>query len=491
MHEGAQKGRRLGNWGTQKSSPNQEVTGDLDTLRERSRTLRRDNAWASRGSKVDVASVIGTGIRPVPATNNEEFNKLVAELWFDWSGTVDYLGTQNSIYSMQSIIRTAKREAGEVFILSKNLRIDRNSQSPIPLQFQILESEYCPLHLTIPSSNGNEIRNGIELNPRGQIVAYYFYRHHPSEYNIGRPEPTQFTRVSKDNVMHYYDKERPNQLRGRPLTSNSIVTAKTYDSYTDAELVRKESRSAITGTIEREAYSDADYKFDPMSGEPLTQDASDTPMMNLEAGTFQALLAGEKLNVLDADDTGMGYRDYQVFQLLQIAASHGVPYQLLTGDWQGINDRVWRAIFNQYKREVQQDQELGFMPQICTPMYREFIKRGVVSGALDVSGFSNPYEYYRVDHKTQAFEYIHPEQDINAETKRLKAGLTSRSAIIARRGYHGETIEKIDDERAKDKTREDGLDLKSTANYDVLGDDIIPPEPMDKPTKPTKPTKAK
>jgi capsid protein len=73
----------------------------------------------------------------------------------------------------------------------------------------------------------------------------------------------------------------------------------------------------------------------------------------------------------------------------------------------------------------------------------------------------------------------------------LKAGLTSRSAIIARRGYHGETIEKIDDERAKDKTREDGLDLKSTANYDVLGDDIIPPEPMDKPTKPTKPTKAK
>jgi lambda family phage portal protein len=277
-------------------------------------------------------------------------------------------------------------------------------------------------------------------------------------------------------VSHYYDKERPNQLRGRPVTSNSVVTAKTYDSYTDAELVRKESRSALTGTIERESYTDLDYKFDPMSGEALEYDHQDTPMINLEAGTFQALLAGEKLKMIDADDTGVGYRDYQVFQLMQIAASHGIPYQLLTGDWQGINDRVWRAIFNQYKREVQQDQELGIMPQVCTQMYHAFIRRGIVAGVFDVSSFKTKFEYLRVNHKTQAFEYIHPEQDINAETKRLKAGLTSRSAIISRRGFHGETIETIDAERAEDKSREDGLDLKSTANYDVLGDDM--PEPI-------------
>ena len=478
INEGAGRGRRLGSWGTKPTSPDQEVVGDLDVLRERSRTLRRDNAWAGRGSKVDASMVIGTGIRPVPMTDNKVFNETVTKLWADWVGTVDWVGTGESLYGLQRAVRTAKRESGECFVIIKKMRIDRNKQ-PVPLQFQLLESEYCPLGLTVNLNNGNAVKNGIELNNNGQIVAYYFYREHPSERNVFRKVEVstrydQLLRIPKQDVLHYYDKERPNQLRGRPITSNSIVTAKTYDSYTDAELVRKESRSALTGTIEREGYDDSDYRFDPMSGAPLDYDDTDTPMVNLEAGTFQALLAGEKLSLIDADDTGMGYRDYQVFQLLQIAASHGVPYQLLTGDWSGVNDRVWRAIFTQYKREVKQDQDLGLIPQICTPIYNAFIDRAIIVGELDVTGFANRFDYLRVAHKTQAHEYIHPEQDIKAAILKLKAGLTSRGAIISANGDHGETIESIDAERSADKLREEGLDLKSVANHDTLDEPQSP-----------------
>ena len=474
INEGAGRGRRLGSWGTRPSSPDQEVVGDLDVLRERSRTLRRDNAWSGRGAKVDASMIIGTGIKPVPMTSDEKFNKHVSTVLDDWVDTVDFIGTNESLYGIQKQMRVAKRESGECFLVFKRMRIDRNKQ-PVPLQLQLLESEYCPLGLTINMNNGHAIKNGIELNSRGQIVAYYFHKEHPSERNVYKAPSvaTQYgdlLRIPKNDVVHYYDKERPNQLRGRPVTSNSIITAKTYDSYTDAELVRKESRSALTGTIERESYTDADYRYDPMSGQPLDVDDTDTPMVNLEAGTFQALLAGESLNLIDADDTGVGYRDYQVFQLMQIAASHGVPYQLLTGDWAGINDRVWRAIFTQYKREARQDQELGLMPQVCTPIYHAFLERGIVANVFNVNSFKNRFDYLRVSHKTQAHEYIHPEQDIKAAILKMKAGLTSRTAIIATNGDHGETIESIDNDRSSDKIREEGLDLKSTANYDTLDD---------------------
>lgn len=478
LHEGASQGRRLGSWGTRKATPSEEVIGDVETLRNRTRSLRRDNSWTGRGNKVHESNMIGIGVKPMPITDNLEFNASIIELWDYWSPLVDYSNTNMSIYTVQMMMERAKREAGESFLIIKRLRTDRLSDIPIPLQFQILEADYCPLTLNIPLSNGRTIVNGIELDTRGRVQAYYFFRT-PPNMAMNRPlTPDLFVRLDRSDVIHYFDQERPNQLRGRPKVASSIVTSRTFDMYNDSEMVRKESRAALTGSIEKEAYPDQNYNYDPMTGNPLSEDINEVPQMELQAGTFHALLAGEKINLFDADDSGRGYKDYQTFQLLNIAASHGVPYQLLTGDWSGINDRVWRAIFNQYKREVVQDQNLILIPRLCNRIYVEFVKRAIVIGAVDVSGFKSKFEYLRVEHRTQAWDYIHPEQDVNSDIKRMQAGLASRSSIISKRGAHGETAQTIDAEREADLKREDELELRSLAHNSKLEDEPPVVEPQ-------------
>ena len=466
LHEGATRGRRLGEWGNEYTSSLDETCSDLHILRNRVRTLRRDNAWTGRGNQVDKSNMIGTGIRPVATTSNKEFNTSVADVLEEWSRDVSYEFPNTNLYSLQLQIRQTKRESGECFVIIKRTRLDR-ANNLVPLKFQVLESDYCPLTMNISLNNGNRVVNGVELDSKKRVVAYHFYKSHPRDFNQMAIERGQFVRVPVKDVLHYVDRDRPTQLRGKPKISNSIVTARTFDTYNDAELVRKKSRASLIGTIERDHYDENDYKFDPMTGQPLTEDAG-VPLMDLQDGTFHALMAGEHLNMASSDDAGVGFKDYQKFQLMQIAVSHGVPYQLLTGDWSEINDRVWRAIFNQYKREVQQEQELGIIPMICDPIYREFIDRAILSGAIQMPDFENDYSRYKVKHRTQTWEYIHPEQDVNSDIKNLQAGLTSREAIISKRGEHGVTVETIDAEREADKKRELDKNLRSLANYSKL-----------------------
>ena len=61
---------------------------------------------------------------------------------------------------------------------------------------------------------------------------------------------------------------------------------------------------------------------------------------------------------------GKFYADYMRQQLLAIAADHGVPYEIMTGDWGELNDRVYRAAMESFKREIEAVQDLYMVDQV-------------------------------------------------------------------------------------------------------------------------------
>ena len=161
-------------------------------------------------------------------------------------------------------------------------------------------------------------------------------------------------------------------------------------------------------------------------------------------------------------------KNYQNHQLLGIAAGWDVPYQLTTGDYTGINDRLWRAITNQYQREVEQDQGLSIIPQVCRRMWIEFVDRAIMSGAIDypTSFADNRFDYIRAEHRPQAWKYINPVQDVQAKVTEVDAGFVSRSRIVDE-GRGGESAAEVDRQRAEDKAREEKLKLTNEESGDV------------------------
>jgi lambda family phage portal protein len=238
-----------------------------------------------------------------------------------------------------------------------------------------------------------------------------------------------------------------------------MIKAKEFDEYDDAELVRKRNKAAYTGVLRRQSFSEDDYKFDPFTGETLEKDAAGVGIQNIEGGSMIQLLPGEDVTMFEGDNTGSGYEAFIRQQLLGIGAGQDVPYEFLSGDFSKLNDRTLRVVLAEYHRTVEQDRWQLTIPQVCYPIWRDFIDMAIVAGALpEPADFAqNREEYLKVACHPEGWPYLHELQDANADVIRWKNGLTSRKRIAAERG---EDIREIDQENQEDQARAEELGLE-------------------------------
>lgn len=472
QYEAGSTGRRLGGWQPGMTGPNSAYLRDLDQLRNRRRDAERNNSYLSRATESWSSNEIGCGIAFKAMSPDPNWNKLADNLWDRQSQFMDAYG-QLDFNGMLLMAVVQRRVAGEVFA---RRRIRRPSDGlPVPLQYQLVEAEYCPHQQNIFGGDFN-IRAGIEFNAIGRRTAYWMYREHPADpFPLSSLMSLDLVRVPAESVLHHYVLMRPGQIRGVPEVK-SLIKAKDFDEYDDAELVRKKTRSAFTGAIQRPNFDpDTDALFDPLTGEPVSKDVNGVPVTDIQAGQFLSLMPGEQAELFEGDNTGSGYADFVHQQVLGIAAGENVPYEFISGDFSELNDRTLRVVLAEYRRSIEKARWLITIPQLCYPIWRDFINIAVASGALpepkttdlvtvrnDTGAYQYnvadiPWEYYKVDCHPEGWDYLHALQDAQSDILRWKNGLTSRKRILAE---NGEDVRDIDRENQEDQQRADDLGLK-------------------------------
>ena len=434
-YEGATQGRRGGNWHAAGSGPNAALNGSLETLRNRARQSYRNNAWIERGIENNVKNEIGIGITPIFLSKDESFNDIAATVWLSFVASSDPELALN-FYGQLAQASRARRVSGEVFI-RRRLRSSSWGLS-VPLQIQIIEADQVPLGMNEKRTNGNRIKAGKEYNKRGKLVAFWVYPEHPQD----SPQySNQALRIPAKEIIHHYNPLRPGQVRGEPDMVQALLRAKSYDSYEDAELVRKEARAPFTGFLQKEYTSEDDWSFDPLTGEEI--DNRDIPEINAQPGTIISGTLGESLTLFDGDNTGQGYSDYQRQQLLAISAGLKSIDVLVSGDWSNINDRIYRAQIGEYRREIQMCQEHLCIHQICERVGRWFTDAALLAGKLTAKDYAkNIDDYNRRDWSTHRWPHIHPTQDVDSIRKEMELDLTSHDAEAAKRSKKGSEIQR-------------------------------------------------
>jgi capsid protein len=135
-YEGASRGRRMTGWNPRATSANAETQGQLGFLRDRSRDLVRNNAWAGQAVRVIAHNTVGTGIIPQAST------KRVQKLWAQWGGKTqcDADGVLN-FYGIQKLVMRTVAESGECLVLQDGRRGGDNFTKILPLSmYLVLES---------------------------------------------------------------------------------------------------------------------------------------------------------------------------------------------------------------------------------------------------------------------------------------------------------------------------------------------------------------
>jgi len=446
-YESAGTGRRAANWNAPASGPNRVLSYTLDTLRNRARAADRNNPWLWQAIDRLVSNEVGVGVLLRARAPDIEFRRDAQALWdrskreLDPEGILEFGGLQTQAVR-------ARRVAGEVFIRRRARSIA--SGLAVPLQIQLIEADCVPLghHRDLP--NGSRIRDGIEFNARGQRTAYWLYPEHPQDDT--RRGATSLLRVAARDIIHHYSPLRPGQRRGEPNAVRSLLPAHTFDSYEDAELVRKQTRAPFTGAVTREAYTDQEFRFDPFTGAPIVTGDS-MPQVDVEPGTFLGLAPGEKLDLFNADDTGAGLAEYSRQVLLKIAAGFGVPYELVSGDWKNVNDRLVRAVLNEFHRSIEAAQDHLLIHQLCLGVWSWWMDAAVLSAALKPPGnyATAPHRYKVVQARPHGWKYVSPLQDVQAKIAAIDARLTSRQSVIDEQP--GPSVEDIDAQLAEDAAR--------------------------------------
>lgn len=404
--------------------PNTAMASSGTTLRNRSRHGYRNSALLRSAINKGVTAEVGKGVVISSLVKDEETRKIINQLWKQHQHQLDPWGDQTFGGILDMAVR-ARKMAGEVFIRRIPTPISMGFQ--VPFQLEMLESDFCPMGFNKRLGNGRRVVQGIELAGRRK-VAIYFHKRHPSEYepdtNIRLDD---LVRVPIRDVIHHYKVSRPGQLRGEPDTAAALLKDREFSDYSDAELNRKKTRSAFTGFLYRDSFGEEDMEFDPQTGKPYFPD-TEAPQAEetVQAGTILRGLAGEKLELFDGDDTGAGFKDFVKWQAQQLAAALDIPYPLLTGDWEGLSDRTIRAILNEQRRGVSADQNnlLGF--QVCLQVWRWMIDCCILNGLISAPGFAdNPWQYYALDLRFDAWRHLHPEQDIRSRTMATAAMLSN------------------------------------------------------------------
>ena len=165
-------------WKATNQSPNEELKGNLQTIRDRARDLERNNPIIQRYFQLLKQGVVGVGegfkIKVRARNSNGDLdspaNDLIERKWYEWCENPDISGRYNmhDLYQMVMVGLVRDGETFTQFIRSKD-----------GFKLNFLEPDYIDSDLNKDISDKKEIRMGVEIEKRSMKPTAYYLKANP------------------------------------------------------------------------------------------------------------------------------------------------------------------------------------------------------------------------------------------------------------------------------------------------------------------------
>jgi lambda family phage portal protein len=411
-YDAAKVGRRTDGWIAGGGSANAEIAPALHRVRQRCRDVVRNNEYAASALDKLVSNTVGTGFTAKAP------NQALWDAWCDYcdaDGQLDFNG-------LMELAHRTRRESGEVIIRFRPRMPEDGFE--VPLQLQVLEPDHIDSTKTGPMPNGNYAITGVEFDALGRRVAYWLFPQHPGEIAGFRLSGLESKRVPASEILHYYRKRRPAQVRGMPELGVSLLRLRDLADYEQAELVRKKIEACFVAFVRTD---DANQQL----GE-AKQGASGQRQEKVAPGMIKYLSNAEGVEFGTPSSAG-GYGDYTVTQLHAIAVGAGTTYEQMTGDLSRTNFSSARVGLVEFRQLVQQEQWLALVPMVKKPIAQRFqVAAKLASKQREAI---SPFIW-----TPPKLQWVDPFKDVMATKEAIRGTLMSLSEAIRERGDDPERV---------------------------------------------------
>lgn len=433
-YEGASTGRRMSLWGLSGAGPNSVIAGGHTSIKNRARTLRRNNPVVAGGVDAYVANLVGTDISPSWDLDNQEQKQELQDAWemsvweMDYSGSVDF-------YALQEQAAASMIVDGES--LARMVTRPRSFGLLVPLQVQMLECDHLDVSYNDFAKNGNEIRLGIEWS-NGQRAAYHLWKEHPGEQFLTAKDSFTRERVPAGDIAHVFRPLRAGQQRGGSFLASILTKLYEIDQYDDAEVVRKKCAAMWQPFFVNKT----------PGAKPTSFNASS---IELEPGIGVKMPQGWEVQFSEPADVGANYETFMKVQFRMVAKGLGITYEQLSGDLAGVTFSSIRAGLIEFRRLIEMIRMRTLVGQFTRPIVLKWMTTGVLAGAFKTitpsEYFAKPRRFQRISFIPQAFDYVQPVVDRQAIQMDIRNGLTTREEQAKLRGKDIERIDRANMQR--------------------------------------------
>lgn len=439
-YKGASHSRLRQEWIPGGKSPDEDLLPELATLRERSRELNRNDAFASGITGTMVTNTVGTGIQMqsnisaeslgISEEEAQTLKKSAEKIWERWCPWAD-AAERMDFWEIQGLVDRQILENGEAIL--QPVMLD-DPYRPYYTALDIIESD----RLCSPGYRSTEknIRYGVEVGSLGEPIAYWIKKTHPGDITVARGwASNDYVRVparnssGRKNILHLYVVNRPGQTRGVPFFAPVLDYFKDLCDYMEAERVAARISACFALFVESEG--DA---YDKMIGGTDGTNSGGQREMELEPGMIEFLNKGEKISSFNPSRPNASFEAFVTKMLHSICASLGLPYILVAKDFSKTNYSNCRAALLQAYRYFKIRQQF-LCKKLCQPSYELVLEEAWLRGEFPVKDFyGQQHELSRAKWITPGWQWVDPLKEAEASERSISKGLSTLADECASQG---------------------------------------------------------
>lgn len=406
------------NWVATNQSGENTDRYERDIVRARARDLERNSDMMNSVISAFVRNIVGKGFILQAETDNEELNAEIEQLWRIWCKkyNCDVTGTQSLTQILRMCVRRKKVDGG-VLIVKRFVH-----GGILPFKLQVFEVDELDTAHMATSNGSNRIVGGIEYNEYNAPVGYWI-----KQYSIDGMDIIDPVYIEAKDVIFYYSKKRPSQLREISDMSQTITRIRDANEFMSAVAMKQRVEACFSVFIKKTLPTQS---LGRSSNGPAHQ-TYDGKM--LAPGMIMELNAGDDVQQINPQGQATDAASFVKLEQRMIGAGQGLSYEGTSRDMSQSTYSSARQGLIEDSMTFAEEEEL--LLSVLDEIYETFIISAVLAGKLRIPGFwEDKYQYFRHTFDKPPKGWINPKDEATATQIALQTGQKTFKEVAAENG---------------------------------------------------------
>lgn len=416
-YDASDSGRLQSRWTTQNLSAELTDRFERDPIRARTRDLERNSDVMNAILRAFRRNVIGGALKIRVTTEDQERNKILETAWKRWceKDNCDVTGVQSFTQIVRMLIQRKITDGG-VLILKRF-----TNQGYLPFQLQILEVDELDVTQIRPREKGNKVVGGIEYNRWNRPVGYWI-----AQYDIEGYTPAAPIYIPAKDVIFYYSKRRPSQVREMSDLAPTVTRIKDMNEFITAVTIKEKIAACLAAFIKRiGGMIPGKHR---MAGEEISYEGK-----RIVPGMILELNPGDEVQTVNPPGQGSDATGFLKAVQRLISSASGLSYEATSRDMSETNYSSARQ--GMIEDALTYDEEWELLIQVLDEIYETFViscwLKGVISGG---DFWEDVRKYTAHEWVKKPKPWIDPAKEANANATMLKTGQKTFQQVCAENG---------------------------------------------------------